>query len=163
MGESVTEGTISRWLKAVGDSVNEGETLVEVTTDKVDVEVPSPAAGTLESIVAQEGDTVSVGATLATIAAGANGATAPGKAPSGEGSKAAESNGATDGAPADDGVRPQAPTVAEVEDTPPSPPSQSNAAAPSPPARGARAGIAVSPLARRAAALHGVDIQSVTG
>jgi pyruvate/2-oxoglutarate dehydrogenase complex dihydrolipoamide acyltransferase (E2) component len=77
MGESVAEGTISRWLKAVGDSVAEGETLVEVTTDKVDVEVPSPAAGTLESIVAQEGDTVVVGATLATIAAGANGAAAP--------------------------------------------------------------------------------------
>ena len=70
MGESVTEGTISRWLKAVGDSVTEGESLVEVTTDKVDVEVPSPAAGTLEAIVAQEGDTVTVGATLATIAAG---------------------------------------------------------------------------------------------
>jgi len=58
MGESVTEGTISRWLKAVGDPVTEGESLVEVTTDKVDVEVPSPAAGTLESITAQEGDTV---------------------------------------------------------------------------------------------------------
>jgi pyruvate/2-oxoglutarate dehydrogenase complex dihydrolipoamide acyltransferase (E2) component len=65
MGESVAEGTISRWLKAVGDSVTEGETLVEVTTDKVDVEVPSPTTGTLESIVAQEGDTVTVGATLA--------------------------------------------------------------------------------------------------
>ena len=73
MGESVTEGTISRWLKAVGDPVTEGESLVEVTTDKVDVEVPSPAAGTLESITAQEGDTVNVGATLATIASGTNG------------------------------------------------------------------------------------------
>ncbi|PZR80228.1 MAG: pyruvate dehydrogenase complex dihydrolipoyllysine-residue acetyltransferase, partial [Candidatus Aeolococcus gillhamiae] len=60
MGESVTEGTISRWLKAVGDSVAEGESVVEVTTDKVDVEVPSPAEGTLEAIVAQEGDTVTV-------------------------------------------------------------------------------------------------------
>ena len=70
MGESVTEGTISRWLKAVGDPVTEGESLVEVTTDKVDVEVPSPAAGTLESITAKEGDTVNVGATLATIAPG---------------------------------------------------------------------------------------------
>ena len=77
MGESVTEGTISRWLKAVGDPVAEGESLVEVTTDKVDVEVPSPTAGTLESITAQEGETVSVGATLATIASGTNGTATP--------------------------------------------------------------------------------------
>ena len=76
MGESVAEGTISRWLKAVGDTVAEGESLVEVTTDKVDVEVPSPAAGTLESILADEGATVTVGATLGMIAAGAGNAKA---------------------------------------------------------------------------------------
>jgi len=71
MGESVSEGTIARWVKAVGDSVTEGETVVEVTTDKVDVEVPAPASGTLAEIVAGEGDTVEIGATLATIAPGA--------------------------------------------------------------------------------------------
>ena len=71
MGESVTEGTVARWVKAVGDTVREGETVVEVTTDKVDVEVPSPASGRLEEIVVGEGDTVEVGATLARIAAGA--------------------------------------------------------------------------------------------
>src|SRR5450759_1231902 len=101
MGESVAEGTISRWLKSVGDSVAEGETLVEVTTDKVDVEVPSPAAGTPESIVAQEGDTVTVGATLATIAAATNGATAPKEAPPVAASKAADENGAAEVSPAD--------------------------------------------------------------
>src|SRR5450759_2709534 len=100
MGESVAEGTISRWLKAVGDSVAEGETLVEVTTDKVDVEVPSPAAGTLESIVAQEGDTVTVGATLATIAAGANGAAGEGGGAAQPATSAA-SNGAGTATPAE--------------------------------------------------------------
>ena len=73
MGESVSEGIISRWLKAVGDSVDEGEPVVEVTTDKVDVEVPAPASGKLAEIVVAEGDTVSVGATLALIAPGATG------------------------------------------------------------------------------------------
>src|SRR5579863_1075831 len=70
MGESVSEGIVSRWLKAVGDSVDEGEPLVEVTTDKVDVEVPAPTSGRLSEIVAAEGDTVAVGATLAVIAPG---------------------------------------------------------------------------------------------
>jgi multifunctional 2-oxoglutarate metabolism enzyme len=70
MGESVSEGIVSRWLKAVGDTVDEGEPLVEVTTDKVDVEVPAPATGRLTEIVAAEGETVAVGATLAVIAPG---------------------------------------------------------------------------------------------
>src|SRR5438309_1814301 len=67
MGESVTEGIVSRWLKAVGDPVKEGETVVEVTTDKVDVEVPAPASGRITEIHAAEGATVEVGAALATI------------------------------------------------------------------------------------------------
>src|ERR1700674_5655869 len=71
MGESVAEGIVARWVKAVGDPVKEGETVVEVTTDKVDVEVPAPAAGTLAEILAAEGDTVQVGATLGRIAVGA--------------------------------------------------------------------------------------------
>ena len=64
MGESVSEGIVSRWLKAVGDSVEEGEPLVEVTTDKVDVEVPAPATGQLTEIVAAEGETVGVGVVI---------------------------------------------------------------------------------------------------
>ena len=77
MGEFVSEGIVSRWLKAVGDTVDEGEPVVEVTTDKVDVEVPAPATGRLTEIVAAEGETVAVGATLAVIAPGA--AAAPGR------------------------------------------------------------------------------------
>lgn len=67
LGESVTEGTITRWLKKVGDSVQVDEPLVEVSTDKVDTEIPSPAAGTLLSIIADEDDTVAVGGELARI------------------------------------------------------------------------------------------------
>src|SRR3954454_11968137 len=67
LGESVTEGTVTRWLKQVGDSVAVDEPLLEVSTDKVDTEIPSPVAGTLLEIKANEYDTVEVGAVLAVI------------------------------------------------------------------------------------------------
>ena len=65
LGESVTEGTVTRWLKQVGDSVSVDEALLEVSTDKVDTEIPSPVAGTLLEIKAAEDETVEVGAILA--------------------------------------------------------------------------------------------------
>ena len=67
LGESVTEGTVTRWLKQEGDTVEVDEPLVEVSTDKVDTEIPSPAAGVLTKIIAQEDDTVEVGGELAII------------------------------------------------------------------------------------------------
>ena len=67
LGESVTEGTITRWLKQEGDHVDVDEPLLEVSTDKVDTEIPSPQAGVLQRIVAQEDDTVEVGGELAVI------------------------------------------------------------------------------------------------
>jgi multifunctional 2-oxoglutarate metabolism enzyme len=70
MGESVSEGTILEWAKQPGDDVAEDETLVEISTDKVDAEVPAPAAGTLTEVLAQAGDTVSVGQVIARMAAG---------------------------------------------------------------------------------------------
>src|SRR5688572_5596862 len=76
MGESVTEGTVLEWHKQEGDTIEADETLVEVSTDKVDAEVPAPASGTVVKIHAAEGDTVQVGAVLAEIASG-NGASAP--------------------------------------------------------------------------------------
>jgi pyruvate dehydrogenase E2 component (dihydrolipoamide acetyltransferase) len=69
MGESITEGTVSKWLKAVGDKIGKDEPLLEISTDKVDAEVPSPAAGTLLVINVQEGETVEVGSVLASIGA----------------------------------------------------------------------------------------------
>ena len=75
MGESITEGTVSKWLKAVGDTIEKDEPLLEISTDKVDAEVPSPSAGTLLEIRVQEGETVEVGATVALV--GAKGAASP--------------------------------------------------------------------------------------
>ncbi len=82
MGESVMEGTVIEWAKSVGDEVEEDETLLEISTDKVDTEVPSPQAGTLVEILVEEGDTVEVGQTIAIIAtgkaaAGASASTSP--------------------------------------------------------------------------------------
>src|SRR5690606_6957871 len=70
LGESVTEATIGRWFKAVGDQIAADEPIVELETDKVTVEVPAPAAGTLAEIAVKEGDTVEVGALLGTIGEG---------------------------------------------------------------------------------------------
>src|SRR5688572_13137002 len=69
MGESITEGTVSKWLKSVGDKIEKDEPILEISTDKVDAEVPSPAAGTLLEIRHQEGETVEVGTALAVIGA----------------------------------------------------------------------------------------------
>jgi 2-oxoglutarate dehydrogenase E2 component (dihydrolipoamide succinyltransferase) len=77
LGESVTEATIATWFKKPGDTVSVDEMLCELETDKVTVEVPSPAAGTLGEIVAGEGSTVGVNALLATISEGAGAAPAP--------------------------------------------------------------------------------------
>src|SRR5258705_13382230 len=78
LGESVTEGTVTRWLKQEGDHVEADEPLLEVSTDKVDTEIPSPAAGVLTRIVVQEDETVEVGAELAAIGdAAGGGAPAP--------------------------------------------------------------------------------------
>src|SRR5687768_1488271 len=82
MGESIAEGTVSRWLKKVGDKVERDEPLLEISTDKVDAEIPSPAAGTLTEVLAQEGQTVAVNSVVARIAAeGEAAASAPASAP----------------------------------------------------------------------------------
>uniref|UniRef100_UPI0026F43269 biotin/lipoyl-containing protein n=1 Tax=Kineosporia sp. R_H_3 TaxID=1961848 RepID=UPI0026F43269 len=75
LGESVTEGTVTRWLKSVGDRVEQDEPLLEVSTDKVDTEIPSPVAGVLEQILVGEDETVAVGTDLAIVGGSAQGAT----------------------------------------------------------------------------------------
>ena len=67
MGESIMDGTILKWLKGVGDTVEKDETILEISTDKVDSEIPSPCTGTIAKLVAQEGDTIDVGLTIALI------------------------------------------------------------------------------------------------
>ena len=84
MGESITEGTLTKWLKKPGDTVQRDEPLFEISTDKVDAEIPSPAAGTLEAIKIEEGATVTINTVVCTIAeAGStsNGAGAHGSSP----------------------------------------------------------------------------------
>jgi 2-oxoglutarate dehydrogenase E2 component (dihydrolipoamide succinyltransferase) len=99
LGETVTEGTITRWFKQVGDSVAEDEPLFEVSTDKVDSEVPSPMSGTLSEILVEEGDTVDVGTVLARIGDAGD---APAEAPATEQAPAAEPEEPKAEAPADD-------------------------------------------------------------
>src|SRR3977135_1363708 len=82
-GESVTEGTILEWHVKVGDSINVDETIVEISTDKVDVELPAPAGGTVTELLADEGDTVTVGQVIARIAVGAADAAGSGKGATG--------------------------------------------------------------------------------
>jgi 2-oxoglutarate decarboxylase len=162
MGESVSEGIVSRWLKAVGDSVEEGEPLVEVTTDKVDVEVPAPATGQLTEIIAAEGETVAVGATLAVIAPGAQ--AVRGTAPS-----AAAPEPETEVASSPPPSPPPAEAAAEAApataSSPPAEavPAEAVPAAPRPAAGSDNSEVDAAPLARRAAAKNGVDLHAVHG
>ena len=102
MGESITEGTVSKWLKSVGDKIEKDEPILEISTDKVDAEVPSPAAGTLIEIRHQEGETVEVGTALAVIGA-------EGEQPAGSGQKA-EAAPVGSGQKAEGSVSAEAPT-----------------------------------------------------
>ncbi|KAA5826737.1 2-oxoglutarate dehydrogenase, E2 component, dihydrolipoamide succinyltransferase [Saccharopolyspora hirsuta] len=149
LGESVTEGTVTRWLKQVGDSVEVDEPLLEVSTDKVDTEIPSPVAGTLLEIAANEDDTVEVGAKLAVI--GAAGA-APAAAPQ---PPAPEPQAAAPAAP----PAPAAPAPA----APPAPPAAPPA--PAPAAEAAPSGTTpyVTPLVRKLANEHGIDLSAIKG
>src|SRR3954462_12287384 len=87
-GESVTEGTILEWSVKVGDAVEDGQAVVEISTDKVDMELPAPTAGTITEILAEEGETVTVGQVIARMRAGAGAAPAQEEAPSGNGAAA---------------------------------------------------------------------------
>ena len=102
LGESVTEGTVTRWLKQVGDTVEADEPLLEVSTDKVDTEIPSPTAGVLLEIRAQEDETVEVGAVLAVIGDAS-------EAGGSDGGERAEPPAEERAAPAPDEPRPDAP------------------------------------------------------
>src|SRR5438034_2487801 len=81
MGESIAEGTVVRWIKKTGDKVERDEPLLEISTDKVDAEIPAPASGTLTEIVVQEGQTVAVNAVVARIATDGEAPAAPAPKP----------------------------------------------------------------------------------
>ena len=158
LGETVTEGTITKWFKKVGDSVKADEPLFEVSTDKVDTEVPSPVAGVVQEIRANEGDVVVVGAVIAVVGDTAAAAAAPAPA-----APPAAAPAATPPAPAAPVPPPPAPSAPV---TPPPPP------APAAPAAAAPAAVApssvddnrlLSPVVRRLVAEYGVDSSKVTG
>jgi 2-oxoglutarate dehydrogenase E2 component (dihydrolipoamide succinyltransferase) len=115
LGESVTEGTVTRWLKQEGDHVEADEPLLEVSTDKVDTEIPSPAAGVLTRIVVQEDETAEVGAELAVIGDGSDGGAAPAAEPAAEEEAAAE----PEAEPEPQAVEPEAEPAEQAEEEPP--------------------------------------------
>ena len=154
MGESVTEGTVTRWLKAVGDDVALDEPLVEVSTDKVDTEIPSPVAGTLLEITVGEDQTIEVGAQLGIIGdASAAPAAAPEPEPEPESAPAAAPAAAAPSAPA----APAEPAAAPAAAPAAKPPVQAIPSAPVP------EGTYVTPVIRKLAADSGVDLSSIKG
>jgi pyruvate dehydrogenase E2 component (dihydrolipoamide acetyltransferase) len=173
LGESITEGTITRWLKQEGDEVQADEPLFEVSTDKVDTEVPSPVAGVLQQIKVQADETVEVGAELAVIGGGGGGeASAPaaeeqpaereqGRQEPAEGGAGAEAEEAA-------GAEPEAgEEAAEAEPEPEAKPAargrtRQDRAAPRAGGNG-KAAAGVSPLVRRLAREHDVDLSQVQG
>ncbi|WP_043669224.1 2-oxoglutarate dehydrogenase, E2 component, dihydrolipoamide succinyltransferase [Clavibacter michiganensis] len=112
LGESVTEGTVTRWLKNVGDHVEVDEPLLEVSTDKVDTEIPSPVAGVIEEILVQEDETVEVGAVLVRIGDGSGGGDAPAAEPAAQ----AEPEAAQQDEPAEEAVDDQVTPSTEADD-----------------------------------------------
>jgi 2-oxoglutarate dehydrogenase E2 component (dihydrolipoamide succinyltransferase) len=163
MGESIAEGTVSKWLKQVGDDIGRDEALLEISTDKVDAEIPSPAAGTLAEIVVDEGATVEVGTVVAIIET-EKGATAgkPASAPSAP----AQYAGKAAPEPAAAG-RKAAETVTTAEAAPAAGGNAKSAAAAPADGREESADDRLrrksTPLVRRIAAEHDVDIADVEG
>ena len=208
LGESVTEGTVTRWLKNVGDTVAVDEPLVEISTDKVDTEIPSPVAGVIEEILVAEDDTVEVGAVLVRVGDGSGAAAPAAPAPAAEtpapepapavaapapepvAPPVAEAPPAPPAAPAAPPAPPVAPPVAEPA-PPATPPVAPPVAEPAPPATppaapppavappvaapaasaglpgpvptGSRSMPYVTPIVRKLAHDHGVDLATVTG
>jgi pyruvate dehydrogenase E2 component (dihydrolipoamide acetyltransferase) len=162
LGESVTEGTVTRWLKSVGDTVEVDEPLLEVSTDKVDTEIPSPVAGTLQEIRVNEDETAEVGSVLAVIGSGA---AAPAAAPAAPAPAAEAAPAAAPAeAPKQEAPKQEAPAAPAKEAAPAAAPAAPQAAAPqaSPVAAPAESGY-VTPLVRKLANQQGVDISSLTG
>jgi pyruvate dehydrogenase E2 component (dihydrolipoamide acetyltransferase) len=153
LGETVTEGTITRWLKQVGEQVELDEPLFEVSTDKVDSEVPAPAAGVLTEILVPEGDTVDVGVKLAVLGEG-DGAPPP-----------AEAAPARAPEPPPSAPTPSQPATTQQPTSPPPPPAPRipDAAPPVAPPPSDRDGVQASPIVRRLASDRGVDLGSIRG
>ncbi|MCC6588285.1 MAG: 2-oxoglutarate dehydrogenase, E2 component, dihydrolipoamide succinyltransferase [Bryobacterales bacterium] len=157
MGESIVEGTLTKWLKKVGDKVERDEPLFEISTDKVDSEIPAPAAGVLTEIIVKEGSTVSINTVVGRIGEAGEAAAAP--------APAAQQQAAPPPPPP-----PPAPPVQAAPPPPPPPPVQAAPpppppapAAPEPVAAAAEEAGPLSPLVRRMAREHNIDLAKVRG
>jgi pyruvate dehydrogenase E2 component (dihydrolipoamide acetyltransferase) len=167
LGESITEGTITRWLKQEGDQVEADEPLFEISTDKVDTEVPSPVSGVLQSIKVQADETVEVGAELAVIGGGGGG----GSAEETEEQAPAEDKTEDKEETAEEGAGAEAEQAEDQEQTEaPAEPEPEPAAAKAKPEKSkgdgqgnGKAAAGVSPLVRRLAREHDVDLSQVQG
>ncbi len=179
LGETVTEGTITRWFKKVGDAVAADEPLFEVSTDKVDTEVPSPISGTLTEIRVKEGDTVAVGTVIAVVGAAnaANAATASQSAPPAPAAKpapvvatapvvAATAPVVAHAATASQSAPPAANAATAPQSAlaaPPAPVAASVATAARAPMPTSTSNKLLSPVVRRLVADHGIDVNSLVG
>ncbi|MFD5828816.1 2-oxoglutarate dehydrogenase, E2 component, dihydrolipoamide succinyltransferase [Lentzea sp. NPDC060358] len=161
LGESVTEGTVTRWLKQVGDSVEVDEPLLEVSTDKVDTEIPSPVAGTLLEIVAGEDETVEVGGKLAVVGSGSP---AQSSAPAPESKPEPKQE-----APKQEAPKQEAPQQEAPQQQAPAPQAAPKQEAPKQEAPAASSGDDangtpyVTPLVRKLASENGIDLGSLKG
>jgi 2-oxoisovalerate dehydrogenase E2 component (dihydrolipoyl transacylase) len=158
LGESVTEGTIGKWLKQPGEKVEKYDLLVEVQTDKVNTEIPSPVAGTLKDVRVKEGDTVPIGALLATFDTAE-----PAPAPAGQATATTEAPAPPSPRPNDSPSAPAAPRPASEAPAPAAaaPAARSSSAVATP--TSSNGDIRATPVVRKLAAEHGVDLDRVQG
>ena len=156
LGESVTEGTISRWLKTVGDTIDVDEPLVEVSTDKVDTEVPSPAAGTLLDIRVQEDEDAEVGSVLAIIGDASTVSTEQPAAPQPPTAEPEPKQEAPTPAP-------EATPEPAIPESPASEPTTSATNEVAPRATDPSSAVYVTPLVRKLARENNVDLSTITG
>jgi pyruvate dehydrogenase E2 component (dihydrolipoamide acetyltransferase) len=168
LGETIVEGTILKWLKQEGETVERDEPLFEISTDKVDTEVPSPVAGTVTKILVAEGQTVAVGTELAEVDSGDEATAAEAPIPDQEQAESPEPPASTP-EPASQPAEPAPQPAAQGQPAQPAPQAQPAAAtapghpsAASLPDRGPRSQI-LSPLVRRLADEHGLDLATIAG
>jgi 2-oxoglutarate dehydrogenase E2 component (dihydrolipoamide succinyltransferase) len=150
MGVSVSEGTITKWTKQVGEQIEADETLLEISTDKVDTEVPSPASGVISEILVQEGETVAVGTVLARIGGEAGAQAAPAEAPPAE-------------APPEPATQPAADEAEAAATEGPAPTGEQQELAQEEPAPSGNGKAFISPVVARIAAEHGIDPSRIPG
>jgi len=160
MGVSVFEGTVTKWLRQVGETIQRDEPLLEISTDKVDTEVPSPAEGVVAQILVQEGETVEVGTVLALIAPAGSEAVAPQPAPEAAPSAPAAAPEPTPAAPP---VEAPTPTPASAPETAPVVAAVQSAPTAAPPTASGNGKTFVSPVVARIAAEHGIDATVIPG